>query len=60
LSKSSHRLELGKSLLALLLFRYVYGAAALVGLVAEEVLVLLEAVVEAAEQGTAKFLLRLV
>jgi hypothetical protein len=58
LSKSSHRLELGKSLLALLLFKYVCGAAALVGLVAEEVLILLEAVVEVVVLEIVSFLLR--
>jgi hypothetical protein len=57
--KSSHRLELGENLLALLLFKCVYGAVAVVALVVQEAMQIKPlAVLEVAAQETVKFLLR--
>jgi hypothetical protein len=46
MSKSSHRLELGENLLALLLFKCVCGVGAVAVRVVEEAMVTLEAAAE--------------
>jgi hypothetical protein len=58
MSKSSHRLELGENLLALLLYRCVCGVVAVAVVAVAGVLVITVVGLVAGALGTVKFLLR--